>query len=64
MMESMFRWLLALLVVLALACAGAYVVAGRGAPPQLTIDKPDRFVGQAGTLDVTADAPERAASPR
>ena len=33
------------------------LVAGRGAPPQLTIDKPDRFVGQAGTLDVTAGAP-------
>ncbi len=57
MMESMFRWLLALLVVLALVGAGAYVAAGRGAPPQLTIDQPDRFVGQAGSLDVTADAP-------
>ena len=56
-MESMFRWLLALLVTLALACTVAYVIAGRGAPPQLTIDKPDRFVGQAGSLDVTADAP-------
>jgi Peptidase family M23 len=58
MMESMFRWLLALLVLLALAFAGAYVAAGRGAPPLLTIDKPDRFVGQSGSLDVTADAPD------
>jgi murein DD-endopeptidase MepM/ murein hydrolase activator NlpD len=57
MMESMFRWLLMLVVVLALACAAAFTVAGRGAPPQLTIGKPDRFVGQAGSLDVTADAP-------
>jgi len=55
-MESM-RWLLALLVLIVLACTGAYVVAGRGAPPQLTIDKPDRFVGQAGSLDVVAAAP-------
>jgi murein DD-endopeptidase MepM/ murein hydrolase activator NlpD len=55
-MESM-RWLLALLVLIALAVSGAYVVAGRGAPPQLTIDKPDRFVGQAGSLDVVAAAP-------
>jgi murein DD-endopeptidase MepM/ murein hydrolase activator NlpD len=55
-MESM-RWLLVLLVLIALACTGAYVVAGRGAPPQLTIEKPDRFVGQAGSLDVTAEAP-------
>jgi murein DD-endopeptidase MepM/ murein hydrolase activator NlpD len=53
----MFRWLLALLVVLCLCVAGAYVVAGRGAPPQLAIEKPDRVVGQAGTLDVTATAP-------
>jgi len=51
------RWLLALLVLIALACTGAYVVAGRGAPPQLTIEKPDRFVGQAGSLDVVAAAP-------
>jgi murein DD-endopeptidase MepM/ murein hydrolase activator NlpD len=53
----MFRWLLALLVLLALAGAGAYVAAGRGAPPQVTINKPDRFVGQVGSLDVTAEAP-------
>jgi murein DD-endopeptidase MepM/ murein hydrolase activator NlpD len=56
-MESMLRWLFALVVLLALAFAGAYTAAGRGAPPQVTIDKPDRFVGRAGTLDVTADAP-------
>jgi len=54
----MFRWLLALLVVLALVAAGAYVVAGRGAPPQITIEKPDRVVGQASTLEVTAAAPK------
>jgi murein DD-endopeptidase MepM/ murein hydrolase activator NlpD len=57
MMESMFRWLLALLLLLALACTGAYIAAGRGAPPQVTINKPDRFVGQSGSLDVTAEAP-------
>src|SRR5262249_35001977 len=34
-----------------------YVVAGRSAPPRLTIDKPDRVVGQSGTVDVTAEAP-------
>jgi murein DD-endopeptidase MepM/ murein hydrolase activator NlpD len=56
-MESM-RWLLGLLVILALAAGGAYFVAGRGAPPRITIDKPDRVVGQAGTLEVTAEAPD------
>ena len=54
----MFRWLLALLVVIALAAAGAYLVAGRGAPPQITIEKPDRVVGLSGTLEITAAAPK------
>jgi len=53
----MFRWLFGLLLILALAAGVTYVVAGRGAPPRLTINKPDRPVGQAGTLDVTAEAP-------
>jgi murein DD-endopeptidase MepM/ murein hydrolase activator NlpD len=53
----MFRWLLALVVLIALAAAGGYVVAGRGAPPQVTIEKPDRVVGLSGALDVTASAP-------
>ncbi|HXT69030.1 MAG TPA: M23 family metallopeptidase [Vicinamibacterales bacterium] len=53
----MFRWLLVLVVVVCLCVAGAYGVAGRGAPPQLAIEKPDRVVGQAGTLEVTATAP-------
>src|SRR4051812_19764186 len=57
MMESMFRWLLILVVMLALGFAAAFTVAGRGAPPQVTIGKPDRFVGQAGSLDVSAEAP-------
>src|SRR3954462_5659699 len=58
MMESMFRWLLAFIVVLVLGCVIAFTVAGRGAPPLLTIGKPDRFVGQAGSLEVSAEAPE------
>ena len=54
----MLRWLAALLVVLAVAGAGAYVAAGRGAPPQLTILKPDRVVGQTGSLELNAVAPD------
>ena len=53
----MFRWLAALLLIALVAVGGAYVVAGQGAPPQLIIEKPERFVGQGGTLEVTADAP-------
>jgi len=57
MIESMFRWLAALLLFIALAASAAYIVAGRGAPPRITIGKPDRFVGQTGAVDVTAEAP-------
>jgi len=53
----MLRWLAALLVLLALAAGIAYVVVGRGAPPRVTINQPARFVGQSGSLDVTAEAP-------
>jgi murein DD-endopeptidase MepM/ murein hydrolase activator NlpD len=52
----MFRWFVGLLVMALLCFGGAYAVAGRSAPPQLTIAKPDRFVGQSGSLDVTAQA--------
>ncbi len=51
------RWIAGLLFLLVLAVGGVYIAAGRGAPPHLTILKPDRFVGQATPLDVTADAP-------
>jgi murein DD-endopeptidase MepM/ murein hydrolase activator NlpD len=51
------RWLLGFFLILAVAAAGTYYVAGRGAPPHLTINKPDRPIGQVGALDVTAEAP-------
>ncbi|MBI3491990.1 MAG: M23 family metallopeptidase [Acidobacteria bacterium] len=51
------RWVIVLVVIVALAAVGVYNAAGRGAPPRLTIDKPDRVVGQAGSVDVTAEAP-------
>src|ERR1700726_729712 len=57
MMESM-RWFAGLLLLVLLAFCGLYVAAGRSAPPRLTIAKPDRFVGQASSLDVTAEAPD------
>jgi murein DD-endopeptidase MepM/ murein hydrolase activator NlpD len=53
----MFRWLTALVVFAVLIIAGAYVLAGRTSPPRLTIDKPDRSIGQTGTLEITAEAP-------
>src|ERR1700730_4320572 len=56
MMERM-RWFAGLLLLLLVAFGGLYVAAGRSAPPQITIAKPDRFVGQASALDVTAETP-------
>jgi murein DD-endopeptidase MepM/ murein hydrolase activator NlpD len=54
----MFRAFVVLVLVAALACVVAFVIAGRGAPPQLVIVKPDRVIGQSGTLEVTAEAPK------
>src|SRR5581483_11210123 len=53
----MFRWLIGFLIVISLIGAGLYTVAGRGAPPRIAIDKPDRFVGQSAPLEVTVGAP-------
>jgi murein DD-endopeptidase MepM/ murein hydrolase activator NlpD len=53
----MLRWLAGLIIVALLVCGVLYIVAGRGAPPRLAIDKPDRVVGQSGAVDVTAEAP-------
>lgn len=51
------RWIAGLVALLLLGTGGAYFAASRTAPPQLAITKPDRFVGQAGTLELTATAP-------
>jgi|SRR5581483_5239838 len=53
----MLRALAVLVVVVLLAFGGAYLVAGRGAPPQLTVTQPGRFVGQTGSVEVVAAAP-------
>jgi len=53
----MFRWLVGLVLIVVLAAAAMYVVAGHGAAPRVTIEKPDRFIGQTGLLEVTAEAP-------
>jgi murein DD-endopeptidase MepM/ murein hydrolase activator NlpD len=53
----MLRALAVLVVIVLLACAGAFVAASRGAPPQLTIAKPERVVGQTGGVEVIATAP-------
>ena len=55
----MFRGLaIALFLFLSAAVGiGLYFAAGRSAPPALSIDKPDRTVGQRSTLEVSAVVP-------
>jgi murein DD-endopeptidase MepM/ murein hydrolase activator NlpD len=57
-MRRIGRFLLFLVLLAALTGAALYVVAGRGAAPSLTIEKPDRVVGQTGDLEVIAGAPD------
>ena len=53
----MVRWLVGLLMLAVVAIGALYVVAGRGAPPGLVIVKPDRLVGQEGTLEISVEGP-------
>ena len=58
MIIFMLRFLTGLVLVALVAAGVTYWVAGRGAPPQLTIVKPERVAGLDGTLEVTAEAPK------
>jgi murein DD-endopeptidase MepM/ murein hydrolase activator NlpD len=53
----MLRWLARLLIAFLLVAGAAFWFAGRGQPPAITIERPERVVGQAGTLDVVVEAP-------
>ena len=54
----MLRWIaVGLVVVVVLLGGGLFFVAGRGAPPSLSIDKPLSAIGQRTELQVTAGAP-------
>ena len=56
-MRDVIRWLLGLIVLVAVLAGGAYIAAGRGEPPRLRFDKPVGAVGQTGSIDITAEAP-------
>ena len=51
------RTLLALVLLLLVAAAGAYWYAGRMPGPTIEIARPTRLVGQSGALDVSVTAP-------
>ena len=51
------RYLLGLILILALAAGGAWLVAGRMASPAIEIGKPDKFVGTATPIEVAVSSP-------
>ena len=53
----MLRWLVLIVVSAAAIGGGLLVVAGRGAPPSISIEKPERAVGQDGSREVTIGEP-------
>ena len=52
------KYLVGLVLILALAAGGAYVYAGRMPAPVIKIEKPEKFVGTATPLEVTISAPD------
>ncbi len=52
------KYLVGLVLILLVAAGGAWVVAGRMAPPSITIEKPEKFVGTATPLQITITAPD------
>jgi murein DD-endopeptidase MepM/ murein hydrolase activator NlpD len=51
------RYLFGLILILALAAGGAWLVAGRMTSPAIEISKPDKFVGTATPFDVSVSSP-------
>ena len=51
------KFLLGLVLILALAAGGVFVAAGRMAPPSIEIAKPVKFVGASTPVEVTVGAP-------
>ena len=51
------KYLLGLILILALAAGGAYIVAGRAGGPSIQIEKPEKFVGASTPVEVVVGAP-------
>jgi murein DD-endopeptidase MepM/ murein hydrolase activator NlpD len=54
------KYLVGLVLLLVIAAGGAYVVAGRMAPPVIAVEKPEKYVGLSTPLEVTISAPDAA----
>ncbi len=53
------RALIALLLLVVVAAGSVFYLSRREAPPAVTIEQPDRVIGQTGTLTVSAETPGR-----
>ena len=51
------RFVVGFVLLLALAAAGAWVYAGWGGPPAIAIEKPEKFLGRIGELEVAITTP-------
>ena len=52
------KYLVGLVLIVLLAAGGAWVVAGRMAPPSIAIEKPEKFVGTSTPLQITITVPD------
>jgi murein DD-endopeptidase MepM/ murein hydrolase activator NlpD len=57
-MRALLRFLLVLIALGALGLAGAWFWAGRLSGPTVEIRQPEKFLGRAGTLDMTIESPD------
>jgi murein DD-endopeptidase MepM/ murein hydrolase activator NlpD len=57
-MRAFFRFVLLLLLLAAVVLAGAWFWAGRSPGPTVDVKQPQKFIGQAGTLEMSVQAPE------
>ncbi len=56
-MRSLLKFFLSIIVLAIIAVGGAWVWAGRQPGPVVTIRGPEKFVGQASSLDLMVEAP-------
>jgi len=56
--DQWMKYLVGLVLILLVAAGGAWIVAGRMAPPAITVEKPEKYVGTATPLQVAITAPD------
>lgn len=57
-MRGLLKFLFFLILIALVVAGGAWFWAGRMAGPAIEIRQPDKFIGQAGTLDVRVQSPD------